>query len=211
MEWLTSMQLPGIMDGWFGLSLLGLFAMTFIGSGLIPLPVTLVVFGLGAVGHPWWVVLAATFGTMAGWLFIGYKLQKHLSAKSFQMAQKSTPGWLRKLSLKLPFLSVFAMNALPMPWDPVRLILLAHGVKPKALLLPLGLGRFVRYGLVVWLGQAIDQMSTLVVVITVLMVVSIGVKAAKLLWERQKRPNLAMPSLDENDPEALEAAVEIAS
>ncbi len=192
------------------LSLLGLFAMTFVGSGLIPLPVTLVVFGLGHMGHPWWVVSVATVGTMAGWLFIGYKLQKHLSEKSFELAQKSTPGWLRKLSLKLPFLSVFFMNALPMPWDPVRLILLAHGVKPQRLLVPLGLGRFVRYGLVVWLGQAIDRMSTLVVVITVLMVVSICVKAVKLLWER-KRAEKPTPLTADSEEDFLESAVEIAS
>lgn len=204
----------GLMDEWFWLCLLGLFAMTFIGSGVIPLPVTLVVFALGSVGETqyvysaWVVVAIATLGTMAGWWFIGHKLRKHLSEQSFQLAQRSTPGWLRKLSLRFPFSTVFLMNALPMPWDPVRLVLLAHGTSPQSLILPVGLGRFVRYGLVVWLGQAIDQMSTLVVIITALIVVSICVKVVRLMWERQQA--LSDPAQNEDDV-ILDTSVEMVS
>lgn len=174
----------GFMDPLFVLSLLGLLGMTFASSGVVPLPVSVVALGLGYFGHPYWVIAVATIGSILGWFIIGNSLARHLPEKALHTAQKATPGWLRQLSNRLPFTTLLIINALPMPWDPIRLILLAHGEAPNRMLIPIGAGRLARYSMIVLLSQLIEELSTLAGVILVLLIVSIGGKSLRQLWQR---------------------------
>lgn len=172
-----------LAEPWLLLSLVGLFAMTFLGAGVVPLPVSLVVLGLSPY-MPVWVVIVATAGTSWGWRVMGGKLYKHVPKKSLTVAQKMTPGWLKHLTVEHPNLSIFIFNALPLPWDPVRLIMLSHDHHPKTMMIPLTLGRFVRYSAMVMLGQWLAQYRWVFVSIMVIIVFSIVYKAIEYVVDR---------------------------
>jgi membrane protein YqaA with SNARE-associated domain len=175
------------MDPLFVLSLLGLLAMTFASSGVVPLPVSVVVLGLGYWSHPYWVIAVASIGSILGWFIIGNSLAKHLPEKVLKTAQKATPGWLRQLSSRLPFTTLLVINALPMPWDPIRLIQLAHGHPPNRMLIPIGIGRIARYSAIVLLSQLIEGIATLTAVILALLMVSIGGKIIRQLFSKWQK------------------------
>lgn len=172
-----------LADHWLLLGLLGLFAMTFLGAGVIPLPVTLVVMGL-APYMPVWVVIIATVGTSLGWRMVGGKLYKHVPKKSLTVAQKMTPGWLKHLTEKHPNFSIFIFNALPLPWDPVRLIMLSHDHHPKTMMVPLTLGRLLRYTAMVLVGKWLAQYRWVFIAIMVIIVFSILYKVVEYVVEK---------------------------
>jgi len=177
-----------MMDLWFVASLLGLFLLTFVGGGAIPMPVSLAVVALAAhhgadgASHPYFVVAVATIGAVVGWYLLGTGLFHFLPQNAMRMAQQATPTWLKVLTQRFPAATVLIMNALPLPWDPVRLMLVAHKVHPRQFIVPLAVGRLVRYSGLVWLGSHMARFKTVALLLTVVLVASIGVKACERWW-----------------------------
>jgi hypothetical protein len=177
-----------MMDPWFVASLLGLFLLTFVGGGAIPMPVSLAVVALaahhGADGssHPYFVVAVATIGAVVGWYLMGTGLYHFTPQNAMRMAQQATPTWLKVLTQRFPTATVWVMNALPLPWDPVRLMLVAHKVHPKQFIVPLAAGRLVRYSGLVWLGSHMARFKTVALLLTVVLGASIAVKACEGWW-----------------------------
>ena len=139
--------------------------------------------GMDGVSHPYLVVAVATIGAVVGWYLMGTGLFHYVPPNALAKAKKATPGWLKTLTQRLPMPTVFVMNALPLPWDPVRLILVAHGVHPRQFIVPLALGRLVRYSGLVWLGGHMARFTTVALLLMVVMVASIAVKVCESWWQ----------------------------
>ncbi|MFN8614524.1 MAG: hypothetical protein U0003_01255 [Vampirovibrionales bacterium] len=187
------------MTPWFVFNLLGLFLLTFVGGGAIPMPVSLAVVALAAQHHQgadtWWVFGVATVGAVVGWYLMGTGLYYHMPTSALQTAQQATPTWLKRLTQQFPNASVFLINALPLPWDPVRLILVAHQVHPRRFIMPLALGRAVRYAGLIWLGSHLARFKTVALLLTLVLVASIGVKVFELVWQQTQSDRRSKPRL----------------
>ena len=134
-------------------SLLVLFVICFIANGIIPMPVTSYIFWLGQFDYPWVVVLVGTLGSVCGWP-VTAKYLKLLLAKKPDLVDR-IPDVYRRIFSRGLGVSVFVCNALPLPWDPTRMLAVAYGYPQKKLLLAIGTGRAVRNTLLVTLGAAL--------------------------------------------------------
>lgn len=168
---------------WLMASCFGLFAMTFLGAGVIPLPVSFVVMGLAPYA-PVTTLVLATLGTCLGWWVLGSGLHRHVPKKSLRVAQQVTPDWLKKIVLKWPTLSIFVTNVLPLPWDPIRVIRLSQEHDPKEMIVPLTLGRAIRYAGFVWVGQWMATYRWFFLTLMTVIILSIGYKIVESVISR---------------------------
>ena len=144
-----------MMEFWLGGYLLVLFVMTFIGNGLIPLPITAYILWMGQFQMPIPVILVGTLGTVVGWVMTEHWFRRLCENKPF--LQKTIPVYYHELFQKQPGLCFFVFNALPFPWDPTRLLALLHCYAPLRLTGFLAAGRLVRYTLLVTLGAVLAR------------------------------------------------------
>ena len=131
-----------------------LFFLTSVGNGIIPVPVTAYVLWMGHFNAPLMVIVTATTGSLLGWLVMGNLLQRYLFKKE-QRAETllaNIPPFYRQFFLKWPGVSVFFFNALPLPFDPMRVLAMANNYSPRRLLTALAIGRLVRYSVLVMTG-----------------------------------------------------------
>lgn len=170
--------LPLAMDTSLLLGLLGLFIITFVGNGVIPLPITAVIVWMGQFHQPVWVVIIAMLGTMLGWWLMQHYLVQ-LVEKRPSLATRLPPG-LQKAMLRHTALWAFIFNALPLASDPIRLIAVANQYDPKKLFVCIGLGRIVRYTLLVVAGSWLSQYQMLFnVILAALVIVPFVLSAMK--------------------------------
>ena len=157
-------------------ALLILFAMAFVGNGLIPLPITAYVLWLGQYHFPVSVVVVGTSGSILGWILLHKYLIKLLDKKP-HLAQK-IPENYHQLFLKKPALTVFLFNALPFAWDPTRVLATMNRYDPSRLTAAIGLGRLIRYSLMVSIGMLLADYKYLFIAVFVMFL------ALPLVWNR---------------------------
>ncbi len=160
--------------------LLGLFLINFMGNGTVPLPISVYILWLGQFNMPIPVVVVGTLGTVLGWVFVGSRiLQRVLKNRSKESLTQKIPALYQKLFLKWPMWAVFLFNAIPFPWDVMRILAVVSGIRPLALLLPLTLGRVIRYSILVFLGGVMAQYKGFLWMIIGLMIVPVVLRFFK--------------------------------
>jgi len=140
-------------------ALLGLFVLTFISNGAIPVPITFYVLWLGQFDMPIPVVLVGTVGSLLGWLLTAQKLSEWLPSQTLAQVNQHVPGVYRQLFMKSPSTAIFVFNAIPFPWDFSRVLALLYKVNPHTLTVPLTLGRIIRYGILISLGEVLCHIN----------------------------------------------------
>lgn len=142
-----------------------LFILTFIGNGLLPLPITAYVLWLGQFHMPVPIVLVATLGTVLGARFMEPVFQKIIQSRS--SVHQVIPRYYHAFFQKQPGLCIFVFNALPFPWDPSRVLAHLHGYPPSRLLGVLAIGRLFRYSLLVVMGAVLARYQVIFVLVLV--------------------------------------------
>ncbi|WP_373532707.1 hypothetical protein [Vampirovibrio sp.] len=135
--------------------LLGLFAISFLGSGPVPLPLTVSILWLGQFKMPVWVVLVATLGSLSGWLVLEKSVRKWAEERPELIHQ--IPTVYRQFFMKKLGLWLFLFNALPLPLDFIRFLALMSGYDRWRLAVILTMARLVRNTILVSLGAALAQ------------------------------------------------------
>jgi len=139
--------------------LAAVFAISFLGSGPIPLPLTAAVMWLGQFHMPILVVVSATAGTVLGWLCLEGTLRRWV----FQRPQltRGIPVAYQKLFLRRTGFWLFVFNALPFPVDFMRFLALLNGYNRTRLLMVLTFSRLIRNTMLVMIGSALAQHQAL--------------------------------------------------
>lgn len=144
---------------WFLWGLVSVFAISFLGSGPIPLPLTAVVMWLGQFHMPVLVVVSATAGTVLGWLCLERTLCRWVFRHP-EVMQK-IPVAYQKLFLRRTGFWLFLFNALPFPLDFMRFLALLNGYSRTRLILILTFSRLIRNTMLVLIGAALAQHQAL--------------------------------------------------
>ncbi len=137
------------------LALVILFLFTFIGNGVLPVPVTPYVLWMGHYHVPVLVVAVGMLGNVLGWTVAYRYLAKFLDKKPSLEAR--IPVYYKKLFMSRMGFFIFLFNALPFPFDPMRILASVGGYSGNRLLLFIVLGRAVRYTMLVTLGAVLAK------------------------------------------------------
>jgi hypothetical protein len=146
-------------DLWLAMGLFGVFAISFLGSGPFPLPLTAVVMWLGQFHIPVLVVLSATAGTLLGWLCLEGVLRRWVFRHP--EATRKIPVAYQKFFLRRTGFWLFIFNALPFPLDFIRFLALLNNYDRKRLLVILTISRLIRNTSLVLVGAALAQHQAL--------------------------------------------------
>lgn len=138
---------------WAGLA--AIFLLSFLGSGPIPLPLTAVILWMGQFHYPVWVVLAATAGSLLGWLALERFIRRWVHNQP-QMIERLPLGY-RHIFLKNMGFWLFVFNALPLPLDFVRFLAVMKNYNRFRLAVILTLGRLIRNTLLVAIGAVLAK------------------------------------------------------
>ncbi len=134
---------------WLGLA--ALFVMSFIGASPIPIPfpLTVTILWLAQVREPVVVIAVATVGTLAGWSCLETVFRRWSQRPRIQ---NSVPVAYQRFFLKQTGWWLFFFNALPFPWDPMRLLALLNDYPRQRFLAILGMSRAIRNTILVTIG-----------------------------------------------------------
>lgn len=146
-------------DLWLALGLFAVFAISFLGSGPVPLPLTAVVMWLGQFHIPVLVVLSATAGTLLGWLCLEGVLRRWVFRHP--EATGRIPVAYQKFFLRRTGFWLFVFNALPFPLDFIRFLALLNNYNRRRLLIILTVSRLIRNTSLVLIGAALAQHQAL--------------------------------------------------
>jgi membrane protein YqaA with SNARE-associated domain len=197
------------------LGALGLFAVSFVDSSVVPLPLPgstdlLLLFLTAHKGNPWLLGAAAIAGSiLGGYLTWGTgkkggeaALHKYISERRLKTISK----WVERHSILAVFLP--AMLPPPVPLTPFLLSAGALGVSRNKFLVAFSAARSARYGLIAWLGvtygrgvvrvwsRYVAGWSTPIIWVLVVLTVG-GVAYGYWKWRRlQRRDEVAAPSSD---------------
>lgn len=140
---------PEAVNFW---ALAALFVMCFVGVSPVPLPlpITLTLFWLAQFDMPVTVILVATVGTVLGWVQLEPLFRRWVLRPGVQNA---IPVTYQKFFLRQTGLWLFFFNAIPFPWDPMRLLALLNDYPKGRFLLILGVSRLIRNTLLVLAGM----------------------------------------------------------
>lgn len=141
------------MSPTFLLGLLGLFLISFFGSGPFPLPLTVTILWLGQFDMPVLVVLVATLGSLLGWLTLETAMRKWVQARPELVSR--IPMVYRQLFMKKLGFWLFVFNAIPLPLDFIRFLALVSGYNRLRLAVVLTLGRLIRNTILVMIGATL--------------------------------------------------------
>lgn len=140
-------------DLWMLCGLFAVFAISFLGSGPVPLPLTAVVLWLGQFHFPMLVVMVATAGTLVGWLCLEGVLRRWVF--QYPEVTQKIPVVYQKFFLRRTGFWLFVFNALPFPLDFMRFLALLNQYNRTRLLVILTLSRLVRNTMLVMIGAAL--------------------------------------------------------
>ncbi len=191
------------MDLTTTLAMLGLFVLTFVGNGTIPMPVTFYVLWLGQFDMPVAVIVIGTLGTITGWVLMAKYFVRWFPALTSEKMNKNIPGLYRRFFLKSPGWAIFMFNAIPFPWDFGRVMALVYKIEPTSLILPLALGRIIRYALLVYIGVALAQIREILWLVLGLLFIPIILRVGRslTLWGTDKfAPKVPTEELKQLDP-----------
>ncbi len=169
-----------------------LFCINFLGNGTIPLPISVYVIWLGQFDMALPVVIVGTLGTVLGWIFVGSRILQKMLQKNYEKASgamskeayqaeltQKIPPLYRALFLKRPLFAVFLFNAIPFPWDVMRILAVVSGINPSKLVMPLALGRIIRYSTLVSFGGVIAQYKGFLWVVIGLLILPVLLRVFK--------------------------------
>jgi len=136
-----------------------LFLLSFFGCGPvpIPLPITATILWLSNSYHmPVAIILTATVSSVLGWMYMERHYRYWLA--KFPRMERSIPASYQKFFMRRTGLWLFVFNAVPFPWDPIRVLIMLNGPAQgdrKRLLTIFGLARLIRSTVLVTIGTAL--------------------------------------------------------
>jgi membrane protein YqaA with SNARE-associated domain len=133
--------------------LLGLFAVNFLSSSIIPLPSEPAIFLATAVFDPLVVLIVTVAGAMLGSItnyYIGYKgIRKlfHIFKREVKKEKQAKP-WIEKYGLW----SLLIVQWVPIIGDPIMVLMGLYKVNFKKFLIFLFIGEFIKAFSIIYLG-----------------------------------------------------------
>ncbi len=151
------------MSGSLMLGLAGLFLISFLGSGPVPMPLTVTILWLGQFQIPVLVIGVATVGSVLGWLALEGVLRRWV--KTCPQMLDRLPSAYRALFLRNTGFWLFVFNALPLPLDFIRFLALLSNYNRVRLTVILAVARLIRNTSLVCLGAALAKHQILLWVV----------------------------------------------
>ena len=182
-------------DAWLILGLAALFGMSFFGASPVPLPfpLTLTMMWMAQFDMPTLVVLSATLGTIAGWAQLEKTFKRWIHASRIE---KALPASYQRFFLRRTGFWLFFFNALPFPWDPMRLLALLNDYPRGRCLWILGTSRVIRYTTLVTIGVVLAPYKLWFwVALSLFMILPVLMDRALRLLMRQVPPEALIPEL----------------
>ena len=205
----------GFMRVLLGIGLPGLFFLSVVDSSFIPLPIPgstdIVLILLSARDHHWILLtLLATAGSVIG----GYASYRAGRAGGMKALERYVPAkYLKRITAwteRNSFLAV-ALPALlppPMPLTPFMLAAGALKMSLRRYMTAFTLSRALRHGLCAWLGMHYGRAiirtwnrfytkwdTTMMIVIWILVIISVGVPIYAMWKESQRRKKEGQPGI----------------
>ncbi len=178
----------------FPLGLLALFVMSFFAVNPVPIPfpLTITILWLARFDLPVPVILTATLGTLLGWVWQEEMFKRLISRPKLQ---KAIPVSYQRFFMRRTGFWMFFFNALPFPWDPMRLLALLSNYPRRRFLLVLGVSRLIRNTLLVMAGALVAAHKTLfwAVLIGFLVLPVLLDRALKYAFARIRPEELSLP------------------